>query len=290
MPNRKRCGSRDPLRARHCHLSGRARAGAARRRPHDRRGRARAGGGSHRCREVDVARRDQWTGPALHRWPSRRPRTGRRARDPHASTARARGRRRCRRPGPALGFRHGHGRGRARVRDGAARPPGRRDAQARRGNARPARTGRAARSPAARAVGRSTATRRDRFGADHAPARPRARRTDIGARPHRGRGGARRDHAARARPRNDGRHRGAPARARRAVHRPRRASRRRRSGHRRLARTDVGAAPMSRHPWSSSAASRGGRRCRCRCATRGVWHRRCARGCLPVRRADAVTA
>ena len=68
-------------------------------------------------------------------------------------------------PGPAGRLRHRHRRGGARLRDGAARRPGRRDAQARRGDARPARHRRAARPRPAHALGRPAAARRHRLGA-----------------------------------------------------------------------------------------------------------------------------
>ena len=70
----------------------------------------------------------------------------RRARHADAPAARARRRRRRRRPGPARRLRDRHGRGGARLRDGAAGRAAGRDAQAGRGDARPARHRRAARA------------------------------------------------------------------------------------------------------------------------------------------------
>ena len=149
------------------------------------------------------------------------------------------------------------------------------DAQARRGDPRPPRPGRAPQPRAAPALGRPAATGRDRRGAHRAPEGARARRADLRARPHRRRGGARVDHPARARPRRHGRDGRAPARTRRAVRRlasctcpatarveygdPARASSRARASRRRS---------------SSSAASQAGNRCRSRCATRAGARRR----------------
>ena len=79
--------------------------------------------------------------------------------------------------------------------------------------------------------------------------------------------GARHDHPARARPRRHGRHRRAPARARRAVRRPRRVRTRRRHGRGRRARPDPRRTRASRRRSSSSVVSPDGTRSRSRCAT-----------------------
>ena len=101
-------------------------------------------------------------------------------------------------------------------------PPGR-DAQAGRGDARPARHRRPAQPCPAVALGRAAAAGRHRLGADRPPAGAGARRADLRARPDRGRGGPGRHHPARARPRHHRRARRAPAGAGRAVRRPDRA-------------------------------------------------------------------
>ena len=62
------------------------------------------------------------------------------------AAARARARRRVRRAGPGRGLRHRHRRGGARLRHGAARAAGRHDAPPGRGDPRPARHRRAART------------------------------------------------------------------------------------------------------------------------------------------------
>ena len=154
-----------------------------------------------------------------------------------------------------------------------------RDAQARRGDPRPARPRRRAQPSGGRPVRRPAAARRDRLGADHAPAGAGARRAHLRAGPARRRGGARHPAAAGARPRPDRRARRAPARAGRAVRRPGgpRARRRpRRSSPARPSRCS--ATPRSRRRSSSSAGSPAGTRCRCRCATPGGSPPRCASG------------
>ena len=98
------------------------------------------------------------------------------------------------------------------------------------------------------ALGRPAAARRDRLGAHAPPARPRARRADVGARPDRRRGGARRRHPARARPRHHRGHGRAPARAGRAARRPRRAARRRRRRHAHGPRAGLADLRRSRRP------------------------------------------
>ena len=266
-------------------------AGAARRRPGRRRGRARPRRRTHRVGQVDPARRHVRPGPALHRRHADRPRAPARARHPRPPPARPRRPRRGRRAGPARRLRHRHRRGGARLRHGAARPGPGDDAPAGRGDARPARHRRAARRAAARAVRRPAAAGRHRLGAHGAPARHPARRADLGARPHRRRGGARHDHPARARPRRHRGRRRAPGRAGAALRRHRRARLADGRGALGLPRTSWSTA-TSRLPWSSSAGMPGGRRCPCPCATRGAPPSACAPGSTatlpPVqRRTDA---
>ena len=119
--------------------------GAARGRPDRRGGRAGPRRRAHRVGQVDPARRDVRPGPALHRRHPHRPRAPPRPRHPRPPPARPRRPRRCRRAGPARRVRHRHRRGGARLRHGAARPARGDDAQAGRGDPRPARHRRAAR-------------------------------------------------------------------------------------------------------------------------------------------------
>ncbi len=200
------------------------------RRPGPRRGRAGAGRRPDRRRQVDAARGPQRTGAVVHGWPALRRRAARRGQCAGAATTRTRARRGVRRPGPDRRLRHRHRRGGARLRDGAARPRTGHDAAAGGGDARPARDRRPAQPRPADALGRPAAARRDRVGADDAPARARARRAHLGAGPDGGRGGPRDADPARARPRRDRGAGRAPARAGGAVRRPGRAGPGRRGG------------------------------------------------------------
>ena len=152
------------------------------------------------------------------------------------------------------------------------------DAQARRGDARPARHRRPAPPSAADPVRRPAAAGRDRLGAHRAPAGAGARRADLRARPDRRRGRARRAHPAGARPRHHRRDGRAPARARRrstptcVVHDRRRRARSRSARRRRRWRSPV----SPRRSSSSAQARRLGSRCRCRSAMPAAGPRRCA--------------
>ena len=230
QPGRRAVSGVIELRARDRHLRGRRGAGPARRRPHRRRGRAVPGRRPHRRRASPrcSARSTGWcrTSPAAAGRPGARspawtPAThaaARARRTWSASSARTR----------SAGFvtdtveeELAYGMEQLGVAAG-------RDAQAGRGDPRPARHRRAAprhcgRSPAASSSGWRSAS----VLTVH-PRRAGARRADLGARPDRGRGRAGRAHPAGARPRH---HRGAgraPARAGRAVRRPAGAADRRR--------------------------------------------------------------
>ena len=198
-------------------------AGALRRRPVHPRGRDGAGDGPHRQRQVHAAARHQRAGAALLRRHPGRARPRRRARHRHPPAARHGRPRRLRRPGPDGRVRHRQRGGRARLRHGVARPRARGDAQARRGDPRPARPRRAPQPAAGPALRRAAAAGRDRCGADHPPAGAGARRADLGAGPAGRGGGAVHAAAAGPRPRPDRGARRAPARAGGAVRRPDRA-------------------------------------------------------------------
>ncbi len=194
---------------------------------------------AHGRGEVDAARRDQRARAALHRRNAGGQGDCRRARHRDAPAARAGRRRRGRGSGSDGRVRDRRGRRRAGVRDGATRGPAGRHAQARRGDARSVGSRRAPVPGPARDLRRPATAGRDRCGAHVSSERARARRTDLGARSDRGRGGTRRDHPARPRPR---RHRGArrtPAGTGGAVRGSGRAHRRRRDRHRRHAGDDV---------------------------------------------------
>ena len=217
-------------RAARCRVRVRRPTRAPRRRPRPRRGRAGRRLRAHRRRQVHPARRRDRAGAALHRRHPVRRRADRRSLGRPRAAARARPPRRVRRPGPGGRLRHRHRRGGARLRHGAARPRPRHHAPPGRGDPRPARRRRPARARPAHPVRRRAAAGRHRLGADHAPAGPRARRADLGARPDRGRGGARHPDPARARPRAVGADGRAPAGAGGAVRRPDGAAHRRRHG------------------------------------------------------------
>ena len=104
---------------------------------------------------------------------------------------------------PVAGLRDRCGRGGTRLLDGASGARSAGHAQARRGDPGPARPRRPARPAAADPVGRAAAARRDRRRPDRPPTGARARRTHLGPRSDRGRGGHRRGDPARPRPRHD---------------------------------------------------------------------------------------
>ena len=216
---------------------------------------------------------------------------GRDTRDPPA--ARARRRRGHGGPGSPGRLRDRHRGGGARLRDGAAGGAAGGDAQAGGGDPRPARHRRAPRPGPADPLGRPAAARCHRLGAHAPPAHPRARRADVGARPDRRRGGARRRPPARARPRDHRRHGRAPTRAGRAARRSHRAPRRPRAGPRTRLPRPGWRPPPSRRPSSASAGWPAGSRSRSPSAMPVAWWARSATGSpRPPRRprADAAGA
>ncbi len=144
------------------HVRRRGRAGALRRGPDHPRGRAGPRGRPHRLRQDHAAAHPERAGPALLRRHPARPGRRRRPGHPPPPAARPRRRGRVRRAGPARRLRHRHRRGRAGLRHGVAGPRPGRDAQAGRGDPRPARPRRGAQPPGRRPVRRPAAARRDR--------------------------------------------------------------------------------------------------------------------------------
>ena len=162
-------------------------------------------------------------------------------------------------------------------------PPAR-DAQAGRGDARPARHRRAAPPSTSDTLRRAAAAGRHRGGADRAPGGAGAGRADLGAGPDGGRGGAGRDHPAGARPRHHRRGGRAPAGAGRAVRGPAGAADRRRRRGRRAAGRRAGGLAGRAAGRRAGPARRLVRRCRCRCATPAAGPPRCGPRWSPRRR------
>ena len=195
------------------------------------------GGRGDRNRQVDVASRHQRTCSPLQWRDAGRNRHGRWADDEGQSAARPGGRRRLRRPEPSGQLRDRDGRGRAGLHHGEPRRALRCHAAPGGGRRRSPGPAGPTRPLAPRVVGRTTAARGDRSGADGVTAPAGARRAHVRPRSGGRRGGPEHAGPPRARSRPDGRHGRASPGARRAVRRPDRPrSRRWRTARRRSAR------------------------------------------------------